>query len=696
MFNNKDTANLLIELGTEEMPPFLNKLAESLANNFCRQLKVQGFSFEEHQVFASPRRLAFIVYDLANKQENYLVEKKGPKVADAYDKEGNPTAAALGFANSCKAELTELSTISLNDEEYLFFETEVQGKSIQEMLQSMLEEAIKNLPSQKTMRWANLNKSFIRPVHWLVALYDKEILNFELFSKKSSNLTFGHRFAAPQAIKLGLAEDYEKILEKNLCIADFAKRKTMILKALEQRASAAQAKLSLNKDLLEEVTNLVDWPFVLTAEFSEDFLTAPQEVLIAAIEGHQKCFPLFNEHNKLINKFLLVSNAKTEDYSNIIHGNQKVMHARLSDAKFFYDSDLATNPINQTEKLKQVVFQKQLGSLFDKTTRTKTIATKLAQELQFVDFINTSERAAEVYKTDLCSGVVGEFPELQGIMGSYYATANKENQLVAQAIKESYMPLNATAPLPVSNTGIVLSLADKLDTLYGIFAQGMAPTGDKDPFALRRAAIASIRILVEHKLNITLPKFINIATVGFTNSKLIKDTVEQELLTFFIERFKAMYKDTFNLDILSAALNTGDLCLFNLHERMLALLNFVSTEEAISLSASNKRINNILSKNAASVTDKQNNEVNPSLLEDPEEKALYAKMLSLQSKINTLVAQRSFRQALVELASLKDEVEQFFANVLVIAEDDEIKQNRLNLLQSLQSMIIKIADISCL
>ena len=681
--------DFLLELGTEELPPKnLLKLATVLLNNIEQGLQQHGLKFNGSKMFAAPRRLGILIHDLDIEQPPQQFARRGPAIKMAYDAQGKPTPAALGFAKSCNIELAQLQTQTTDKGEWLYYAATLPGKETINLLGEIVDAAFKKLPIAKAMRWGDQEIEFIRPVHWLLMLFGKDIVPTEILGKKADRLTYGHRFHFPQALKVKQATDYEALLEsKAYVIPDFSKRKAQIAAEIKRLANESDGLALYEEDLLNEVTAIVEYPEVLRAQFAEEFLQVPQEALIAAMQDHQKSFPVFDQNNGLLPYFIFVANIKSKKPVAVIAGNEKVMHARLSDAAFFYHTDLKIPLIDRLPKLKTVIFQQKLGDLYQRSERIAALSEFIAQQIN-ADPIQ-AKRAGLLCKCDLMSDMVYEFTELQGIMGAYYAKHDDETPSVAQAIREHYQPEFSGDDLPAEKTGICVALADKVDLLVGIFAIGMHPTGDKDPYGLRRAAIGILRILIEKQLDVDLALLIDQAITLYADSST--SSLKAEVIAYINDRLKHWYLEQgiavtiFNA---VAAQMVTDLNDFN--ARILAVKNFVGLPASENLAAANKRVDNILKKNndvSLSAV------VKPEFLQEDAEKELYKLVLAKQKMIAPLLLAKDYTAILTNLVDLQMPLDTFFTEVMVMADDLEVKNNRLALLKMLHNLFFTVADI---
>jgi len=689
-----DTATLLIEIGTEELPPkALSKLGRAFATGISEGLKAKGLNFGNVNVnIASPRRLAVIIEDVPAKQADRNTQKKGPTLKSAFDSSGKPTAAALGFAKSCKTSIENIEKLETAKGSWLVFNYEQKGQAIEKLICEVFPKVIDKLPIPKKMRWSSLQEQFVRPVHWLLAMHGSTQLNLKAYGLTARNITRGHRFHSPEDIKLEDAALYQTSLHEAKVIADFNKRKQTIKKQIEDVASGLSGVAIIDEDLLDEVTGLVEWPVALSASFDDSFLSLPAEALITSMQHHQKCFALKDiKSGKLLAKFILISNIAASDPSQIIHGNERVMDARLADAKFFFDQDQKTHLGDRIDGLKQVVFQKQLGSLYDKTQRVVKLSSTIAEHLDADQEI--VKRAALLCKADLLTDMVGEFPELEGIMGSYYARIDGETEEVAIAQREIYLPRFSGDTLPQSITGTILSIADKLDSLVGAFSIGQIPTGDKDPFGLRRAALGVLRIMVEKKLPLDLLELIR------QSYKLLnpvhEEAVPTKVLDFCFDRFRAWFQDDgINPKIIDAVMATNPTKPYDFSQRVQAVNHFLTLPQAESLALANKRVRNILTKSGIRVDLSASPYIDENILTEDAEKNLKHTLEDLKQKTQPLIGQGEYTQALTVLATLKEPVDNFFDSVMVMVEEEDVKNNRINLLNNLYNLFMQVADVS--
>ena len=683
------TQTLLIELLTEELPPkALNNLgnhfAAAVAEGLEKAQLVQGDA--QYTAYASPRRLAVQVSNVKAVQDDQHVVKKGPAVANAM-KDGAPTKALEGFARSCGADIGSLKIVHDGKQDVYAHEFTQAGKPLAGLLEDIINQAVKKLPIPKVMRWGSSTHTFVRPVHGLVILHGANVVPANVLGLQSGNTTLGHRFLSDGLITIENADSYaEQMREQGKVIASFAERKAAIQTALDQHAGRLNATVAADEALLDEVAALVEWPVVLEAGFEAHFLEVPQECLILTMQQNQKYFPLLDANGKLMNRFLLVSNLEAADPSHIIHGNERVLRARLSDAEFFYKQDQKNTLESRLPKLANVVYHNKIGSQAERIERLQSIAAHIAAALG-ADRAQ-AERAARLAKADLVTEMVGEFPELQGTMGKYYARLDGENAAIADAVEQHYRPRFAGDALPESPVATAVALADKLETLVGIWGIGLIPTGDKDPYALRRAALGILRMLMQHGLDVN--DLIQTAFASFPQG-LLNDKTPAEVADFMQARLAVLLQNDYPQDIVAAVLAKRPGRLNDLAARLDAVAAFKTLPEAAALAAANKRVQNLLKK-----ADAELGAVNEALLQQDEERALYAAAQSMQPKIEAALARQDFQAALSELAAVKPQVDAFFDGVMVMADDAAVKQNRLNLLNQLSQQMNAVADIALL
>ena len=685
--------DFLVELGTEELPPkALSKLSKSFQAGVIDGLKNESLAHGEVKSFATPRRLAVLVYSLEKKQSDRLTEKIGPAVKASFDADGNATRAAEGFAKSCGVMVADLGRANKAGVEKLSYSTMLSGKSTNELLPAIVNGALAKLPIPKKMRWGASRDEFVRPVHWLVMLFGEEVIASTIMGVKSGAVSFGHRFHHPDKISIGKASEYEALmLEPGNVVPDFTKRRELIRHAILREGEKLNADTVVDESLLDEVTGLVEYPVALTGQFDELFLEVPSEALILAMKSHQKCFYLLNKNKELLPYFVTVSNIRSTDPLQVVKGNERVIRPRLADAKFFYETDKRIPLENRLDQLKKVVFQVQLGTVYDRSLRVANVAKFLA--VSTGQNAAQSERAAMLSKCDLVTNMVGEFADLQGLMGYYYAVNDGESEPVAIAISEQYMPKYAGGDLPSTSLGSILAIADKLDSIVGLFAIGQPPSGSKDPFALRRSAIGVLRIIVENKLDLDLFVCIETALGAYRSLETDPKTAEN-VFEFMLERFRSWYSgDGIPSNIFQSVMEIKPRKPVDFARRIQAVSSFVKLEESSSLAAANKRVSNLLDKvDAASLS----TEVNESLLVDEAEIALFHQLREKELSTASLFDTGDYTSALAELSQLKDSVDRFFDDVLIMCDDKSLHFNRIALLQRLRDIFLKVADISFL
>ena len=683
--------NLLVEIGTEELPPkSLRKLAEAFAANLTAELESLELGHQGVNWYASPRRLGLQVKALDAKQQDKEVEKRGPATKAAFDAEGNPTKAAMGWARGCGIEVKDAQTLETDKGAWLLHIAKVAGQETKLLRADAISKALAKLPIPKPMRWGANKTQFIRPVHTVTILLGNELIEGEILGKQVSNQLQGHRFHHPEKISINHADDVFDVLKSAYVIADYEQRKAQIRAQIEDAAKAVNAVVAMDEDLLEEVTSLVEWPVTLTATFEEAFLDVPAEALIYTMKDDQKYFPLLDQNGKLLNKFLFVSNIESKDPSVVISGNEKVVRPRLADAQFFFETDKKKTLESRLESLDSVLFQKQLGTLKDKSQRISELAGYIAEQLGADKAL--AARAGLLSKTDLMTEMVMEFTDVQGVMGMHYARHDGEAEDVAVAQNEQYMPRFAGDNLPTSLISCAVAIADKFDTLVGIFGIGQAPKGDKDPFALRRAAIGALRIMVEKQLPLDILDLVAKSQTLF-GEKLTNLNVSTDVFEFMLGRFRAWYQDEgIEVDVIQAVLARRPTKPVDFDRRVKAVSHFRTLDAAESLAAANKRVSNILAKNNITTQ----GDVDQSLLSDDAEKVLATQVAKFATDLAPLYSDGNYQEALSQLAGIRDSVDNFFDNVMVMADDEAVKQNRLALLSQLSGLFLEIADISVL
>ena len=682
----------LVEIGTEELPPkSLRTLAESFAANFIEQLDNANLEHGEVLWYASPRRLALKVLNLNDTQPDSQIVKRGPAVSAAFDANGSPTKAAEGWARGCGIDISQAERIQTDKGEWLSYTHNQKGQSVVNLLCDMVKNTLNKLPIPKPMRWAARQVEFIRPSHTVTMLYGDELVPGIILDIQSNRIIRGHRFMGEQQFTIDNADQYPEILEqRGKVVADYDKRKSIIKQQAEEAAAKLNGKADLTESLLEEVSSLVEWPVVLTAKFEERFLEVPAESLVYTMKGDQKYFPVYDKQGKLLPNFIFVANIESKDPQIVISGNEKVVRPRLADAEFFYKTDLKQRLEDRLPRLETVLFQQQLGTVKDKALRIEALSGFTAEKID-AD-IEQAKRAGKLTKCDLVTNTVFEFPETQGIIGRYIAIKDGESIEVATAIEEQYKPRFSGDELPSTAVSSAVSIAEKMDTLAGIFGIGQHPKGDKDPFALRRAAIGVLRIIVEKSLPLDLVELANFAA-SLYGDKLTNNNVVQDIVNFMQGRFRAWYQEKgFAIDTIQAVLAINPTKPADFDKRVNAVTHFRTLPEASSLAEANKRVSNILSKIENAIPEN----INASILEAGAEGDLAMQIAILTDKLAPYFSEGRYQDALIELASLKAPIDTFFEKVMVMVDDEKIKLNRLALLKKLQNLFLKVADISLL
>ncbi|MBT0311066.1 glycine--tRNA ligase subunit beta [Morganella morganii] len=682
----------LTEIGTEELPPkALRSLAESFAANLTAELAAANLAHGDVTWYAAPRRLAVKIAGLAESAADREVEKRGPAIAQAFDAEGKPTKAAEGWARGCGITVDQADRMVTDKGEWLLYRAVEKGNKAKELLADMVSRALAKLPIPKLMRWGDKETHFVRPVHTVTMLMGADVIPGEVLGITSDRVIRGHRFMGEAEFTIAHADEYPAILEtRGKVMADYDARKAMIKRDAEKAALALGGVADLTDSLLEEVTSLVEWPVVLTAKFEEKFLTVPSEALVYTMKGDQKYFPVYDKNGNLMPNFIFVANIESSDPSQIIAGNEKVVRPRLADAEFFFKTDCKKRLEDNLPRLSTVLFQQQLGTLRDKTDRLEALAGWIAGQIG-AD-VNHATRAGLLAKCDLMTNMVFEFTDTQGVMGMHYARHDGESEDVALALKEQYQPRYAGDNLPSTPVSDALAIADKMDTLAGIFGIGQHPKGDKDPFALRRAALGVLRIIVEKGYNLDLETLTQEAARLY-GDKLTNANVVTDVVDFMLGRFRAWYQEQgYAIDTIQAVLARRPTRPADFDARMKAVTHFRTLEEAAALAAANKRVSNILSKS----DDALNDTVLASLMNAPEEIRLAAYVTDLKTQLAPLYAEGKYQEALTELASLREAVDAFFDSVMVMDKDDNIRRNRLTLLNELRNLFLGVADISLL
>ncbi|GHD41715.1 glycyl-tRNA synthetase beta chain [Marinobacter persicus] len=687
------TQDFLVELGTEELPPkALKPLSDAFTRGIARGLEDAGVEFGKVEAFAAPRRLAVRVRDLADAQPDKAVEKRGPAVKAAFDDAGNPTRALTGFATSLGITPDQLDTMETDKGAWVVYRTVEKGKATVELLPELVEQSLAALPIPKRMRWGAHRTEFVRPVHWLIMQFGDKVIDTPIMGLTPGNKTRGHRFHCPKALIVPTPGDYEVVLkEEGFVLADFAERREQIRKGVTELAEKeAGGKAVINEDLLDEVTALNEWPVPLMGRFEERFLDVPAEALISSMEEHQKYFHVIAADGEMLPLFITVANIESKDPAQVISGNEKVIRPRLADAAFFYDTDRKSRLEDRIDALKPIVFQDKLGSIYDKSVRVAALARKIG------DAINSdpalAERAAMLAKTDLVTEMVLEFTDLQGIMGQYYAANDGEHEDVAKALNEQYMPRFAGDDLPSTLTGCAVAIADRIDSLVGLFGINQPPSGTRDPFGLRRASLGVLRIIIERELPLDLQTLCEWAEENFT--VLTEQNTASTVVDYMLERFRAHYDEQgISAEVYLAVHARRPTRPLDFDRRVKAVEAFRQLPEAQALAGANKRVSNILTKQGG---DSIGETVDSSLLQDAAEKALAEQVDAQAEKVVPLFEQGDYASALSSLASLRAPVDTFFDEVMVMAEDEAVRNNRLALLNRLRNLFLRVADISLL
>ena len=688
-----DVRDLLIELGTEELPPkALKKLIQAFEAGIKQGLEKAELNFSAIKSYAAPRRMAVVVTDLQVRQQDRLVERRGPAVTAAFDEDGNPTKAVQGFARSCSVEVEDLEKMETDKGAWLVFKQQQKGAETSSLIADILQQTLAALPIPKRMRWGDLPGEFVRPVHWLVLLFGEEVIPVELLGVTSGRESRGHRFHHPETIRIQSAQTYAPQLEtEGHVLVDMTARREAIHGQVLELATQLGGEAILNKDLLDEVTGLVEWPVALSGSFDSRFLELPAEALISSMEEHQKYFAVRDKTGDLLPYFITICNIESRDPAQVIAGNERVILPRLSDSVFFWETDRKQPLAERQDKLKTIVFQNKLGSVFDKSARVARLAAVIAAEIGGDKKL--AERAALLAKCDLVTEMVGEFPDLQGIMGRYYARLDGEHDEVSEALDEQYLPRFSGDALPQTKTGQAVSLAEKIDTLVGLFGIGQPPTGVKDPFALRRAALGVLRIVIENKLDIDLALLLQQAQQGF-DDLLSEDDVTKQVKTYFFDRLRGYALDQgFKADEFESVLAVQPTKPLDFMKRLDAVAEFRQLEQAEALAAGNKRIGNILRKNDA---EGEVGAIDDSLLNEPAEQALASKLKTVSDEVKPLMAQADYAGVLRTLADMRESVDGFFDQVMVMADDLAVRHNRLALLNQTRALFVGVADISYL
>ncbi|GJL82437.1 MAG: glycine--tRNA ligase beta subunit [marine bacterium B5-7] len=691
--------DLLVELGTEELPPkALKRLSVEFASGIFNWLKEQGFveantesESNQWQWYASPRRLAVVIEKVISRQGNQVIERRGPALAAAFDKDGQPTRAATGFAGSCGVEVGALETLKTDKGEWLVHRSETPGKLLNDVIEECIVDVIGRLPIPKRMRWGSGDAEFVRPVHWLVVLHGGDLLDANVLGVSSGRYSQGHRFHAPGRLNITSAARYAEILkDKGSVWADFEERKLEIYLQVEKLAAKLKGQAVIDDVLLDEVTGLVERPESICGRFDEAFLEVPTECLVSSMSDHQKYFHVVDKSGSLMPFFITVSNIRSSDPARVRTGNERVLRARLSDADFFWRGDLAHTLESRLSELEGLMFHNALGSVADKTRRIVEIARKVARQVE--GDVDACARAALLCKADLVTAMVGEFPELEGIMGRYYAINDGETTDIARAIEEHYRPRHAGDALPAELTGRVVAMADKIDTLTGIYATGEEPTGDKDPYGLRRTALGLIRIIIEDGIDLDIAQLVEFSAAQFERQDIkVSRQARQRAVAFVVDRYPAHFAASgFAVDEIAAVGSVRPLRPLDVEKRLRAIAAFRTLPAAVSLAAANKRIANILKKVDASIE----RSMDFDRLVEPAETALAEQLVRVSSQVASLVQRSDYDDALEVLAGFRESVDRFFDEVMVMDPDPSLRDNRLALLMQLSGLFMGIADLS--
>lgn len=688
--------DLLIEIRTEELPPkSLLQLMESFKFEMTDRLQKADLSFKSIDAYASPRRLALVVNKLAPRTRDQEVERKGPALSAAFDANGNPTPACAGFARSCGVEPSALRQVKTPQGEWMAYTQAIPGKSVAEILPAMIEQAALALPMNKRMRWGDTATQFIRPVHSIILLFGDQVIDAVILGCQTGRLTMGHRYHSRKPITITRAANYVKTMaSKGKVMVDYALRRATIadlaMKAVHERIDAKAAPHISSDAFLNEVTSLVEWPTPLIGKYDNAFLALPSEVLISSMQDHQRYFPVVDSSGKLLPYFVTISNIESKDEQRVIHGNERVIRARLSDAAFFYHVDKQESLASRLERLKPIVYQAKLGTLYDKAERISQLTKFIAQKMQLNQ--ENAARAGLLAKTDLTTNMVNEFPELQGIMGGYYAKHDNEALDVSDAISQLYLPKFAGDSLPHTSLGAALALADRLDTLIGYFGIKQIPTGDKDPYGLRRATLGVLRILIEKEINIDLPEVLAFGVKCYSQPLENKELITQ-IMSFMQERLRAWYVDQgYTPDVFAAVAAIGVTNPLDVHERIKAVQAFKALDESSALSAANKRVSNLLAKSQGELA----KQLDPAMFESIAEEVLARELEAKSETVTRLYQAGEYDKVLLALADLRKPVDDFFEQVMVMTDDMPKRENRLLLLSKLRALFLQVADIALL
>ena len=679
---------LLFEVGVEELPSrFVSSTLQQIKNNLIKMLGENRIEFNEINTYGTPRRLTFIVKGISERQSNLEEEVKGPSKKIALDADGNFTKPALGFMKSKGLKEEDVVFKTVGKDEYIFGTIRQEGKETSEVLKNILPEAVKSVTFPKAMRWGGKNMRFARPIRWMVTLLNDNVLEFDLEGIQSSNITKGHRFLGQSEFEVNSLEDYLNKLEENYVILDQDRRKEMIRTQCIEVANSLGGEVEFDEDLLEEVTHLVEYPTAFYGEFNEDYAKLPKEVVTTPMQQHQRYFPVVKD-GKLLPNFIAVRNGNDYRIDKVKAGNEKVLVARLEDALFFYKEDTKKDLESYTEKLKSVVFQAKLGTVYDKSLRIEKLSSNIIDLLKLNSDKEDTIRAAKLCKADLVTGMVFEFTELQGIMGREYAKVSGENEAVSEAIFEHYLPRFAGDMLPKTNAGIVLSIADKLDSICGFFAIGIQPTGSQDPYALRRQALGILNILMDSKIDVNLEKLVELGLENYSNLEFNKDKVTNDIMEFFKERIKNLFRDLgIRYDVIDAVLSSKLNDISDMHLRAVELNNWLDKDELVEMLTAFNRVSTLAQKS-------ESDKVNKDLLKEEAETNLYKAFTNTKEKVNELLNDKKYSEALDAFASLRPSIDAMFDSVMIMDKDEDIKNNSLGLLKQIYDTMLSICDLS--
>lgn len=679
---------LLFEVGVEELPSrFVSSTLQQIKNNLIKMLGENRIEFNEINTYGTPRRLTFIVKGISERQSNLEEEVKGPSKKIALDADGNFTKPALGFMKSKGLKEEDVVFKTVGKDEYIFGTIRQEGKETSEVLKNILPEAVKSVTFPKAMRWGGKNMRFARPIRWMVTLLNDNVLEFNLEGIQSSNITKGHRFLGQSEFEVNSLEDYLNKLEENYVILDQDRRKEMIRTQCIEVANSLGGEVEFDEDLLEEVTHLVEYPTAFYGEFNEDYAKLPKEVVTTPMQQHQRYFPVVKD-DKLLPNFIAVRNGNDYRIDKVKAGNEKVLVARLEDALFFYKEDTKKDLESYTEKLKSVVFQAKLGTVYDKSLRIEELSSNIIDLLKLNSDKEDTIRAAKLCKADLVTGMVFEFTELQGIMGREYAKVSGENEAISEAIFEHYLPRFAGDMLPKTNAGIALSIADKLDSICGFFAIGIQPTGSQDPYALRRQALGILNILMDSKIDVNLEKLVELGLENYSNLEFNKYEVTNDIMEFFKERIKNLFRDLgIRYDVIDAVLSSKLNDISDMHLRAVELNNWLDKDELVEMLTAFNRVSTLAQKS-------ESDKVNKDLLKEEAETNLYKEFTNTKEKVNELLNDKKYSEALDAFASLRPSIDAMFDSVMIMDKDEAIKNNRLGLLKQIYDTMLSICDLS--